>query len=719
MAAVARLVPAVLALLASAAAWAGATFDPADARRLLTLLAGVRDEYHEAFDDAGALVRPIELDEARLLVAEARDHVDRLGAALPAGTSRELDDVVAGLDAHVAPASLAARVARLRTAVSEATGVAEDVSPPAPPSRAAGRAVFLENCAPCHGADGGGHGTEAQRLELAPANFRDVAFMRGETPRDFFNVVTLGRRRSGMPAWGEALTVQQRWDVVSHVWSLATPAPAMAEGQGVWLAHCAGCHGAAGDGKGPQAVGLLTPVPDLTAALALVDRTDADLFAAVTQGVPGTAMPGFGTTLGEAERWKTVAYLRALSLGGSGDRAAATSRATVAPADVSAAFADIRRAVGAATTAYRAGDAGASGLATDAYMRFEPFEARLGAVHPAQVRALEEQFLALRTAIRRGASPDDVDGSARAIVAALADAEATLAVPPAGWPLFLQSAAIILREGFEIVLVVGALATYVRRSGQTALVSAVRVGTVLGVVASLGTAAVLATLLRLRPGASDVLEGVAMLVAAGVLFWVSWWIVSRAEAERWQRYIQGKARAALATGSRTALASAAFLAVYREGFETVLFYQALLGGLPAANATVAAGFVTGLALLAVVYAAFTRFEGRLPMRQFFLVTGGFLYAMAIVFAGRGVHELQEAQVLGVTPVAWMPRLDALGVFPTVESLAAQAVLVACLVYATVVTLRARKRRPLPPVGRLDEAARRRAAGRTGPGRGSR
>jgi len=112
-----------------------------------------------------------------------------------------------------------------------------------------------------------------------------------------------------------------------------------------------------------------------------------------------------------------------------------------------------------------------------------------------------------------------------------------------------------------------------------------------------------------------------------------------------------------------------------------------------------------------VYVAFKRFESRLPIRRFFLVTGGFLYAMAIVFAGRGVHELQEAQMIGVTPVAWVPRIDALGLFPSVETLVAQGLFVACLLYGVVVTLRARGQHPPAAVGRLDEAARRRAAGR--------
>ncbi len=150
---------------------------------------------------------------------------------------------------------------------------------------------------------------------------------------------------------------------------------------------------------------------------------------------------------------------------------------------------------------------------------------------------------------------------------------------------------------------------------------------------------------------------------------------------------------ALTTGSTTALATAAFLAVYREGFETILFYQALFASAPPGDVMLPAGLVAGLVLLAIVYVGLERVGLRIPMAKFFLVTGGFLYAMAIVFAGRGVAELQEAGLVPLTPVAWAPRIETLGIFPTVESLAAQAVFVGLLVYAIAITWSRRRARP--------------------------
>ncbi len=697
-----RLLPLVLTLgcvvapVSSRAAGEDAT---ADTRRLLTLLAGIRGEYHEAFDARGNVSRSIEIEEAKLLLAEARDLNARLTLVDPAA----LDAVARDIEQHAPASALGPRIEAIATGITARTGIRDDPLAPEPPSAVRGQVVFSENCAGCHGATGDGGGTEARRLGLAPANFANPAFMRGETPRDHFNVVSLGRRRSGMPEWADALSVQQRWDAVSYLWTLAHPRPALLEGQQLYQENCAGCHGADGAGHGPRAAALSGRMPDFHRPGSLIDRTDTQLLGVVSDGVPGTAMAAFGGALSEDQRWKTVAWVRALSLGGAEPPAAAPERAERAtePAQLaartSAAVGEAHRLLDEAIAARRRGEAAAGAIATDAYMRFEPFEKRLGAVDPGAVVRVEEGFVRVRGALHEpgtSVSPA-LESEVAQLHRHLDAAVAVLGASGGDWARFVQSAGIILREGFEIVLIVGALLAYVRRSGQVSLVRPIHAGVVLGVLASVGTAALLSTVLRLYPGASDVLEGAAMLLAAGVLFWVSYWLVAKAGADRWQRFIQGKVKDAMAMGSSTALAVAAFLAVYREGFETVLFYRALLGGAPTGDVMIGAGFLCGLVVLAALWVGLSRLGLRVPLGPFFLVTGAFLYAMAIVFAGRGVFELQDAGVIGVTPVPFVPRIPVLGLFPTLETLVAQGVLVAALLVAGVVTWR---RRLHPPRG---------------------
>jgi high-affinity iron transporter len=390
--------------------------------------------------------------------------------------------------------------------------------------------------------------------------------------------------------------------------------------------------------------------------------------------------------LADDARWSLVAFVRTLSLAPPAPVAVAASEAAAAQEDVGRALAESGRLVDESVAAHAGGDDRARALATDAYFAFEPVERRLAGVDASIVGRVEQAFLALRGAL------GEADGAAVAARAAevhqgLAAADAALRQSGSAWAWGVQSATIIIREGVEVVLVIGALLAYVTRSGHAAMRRQIWAGAGVGIVLSLVTAYLLATLFSFAPGTGALLEGIAMLTAAAVLFFVSYWIISKAEAERWQRYIQGRVKQAMSSGSSLALASAAFLAVYREGFETVLFYQALLAGAGTARDAVAVGFGVGCVVLAVIAVAFRGLGVRLPIRPFFLVTGALLYAMSVVFAGKGVHELQEAGVVGVTNVAGVPQIDVLGLFPTLETLLAQAVLLVCVLVGLVVAFR--------------------------------
>jgi high-affinity iron transporter len=183
-----------------------------------------------------------------------------------------------------------------------------------------------------------------------------------------------------------------------------------------------------------------------------------------------------------------------------------------------------------------------------------------------------------------------------------------------------------------------------------------------------------------------------MLVAVVVLFYVSYWLFSKIQADKWSAFLRSKMQSALSSGSALALASVAFLAVYREGVETILFYKALLasagpGG--AGGGAIAAGVALGAVALVFLYIAIMRLGLRMPMKAFFAVTGALLYYMAFVFAGKGIAELQEAQVVGTTVISallWL-RVPFLGIYPTLQSLVLQGVLLVLLIVALVTKLK--------------------------------
>jgi len=174
---------------------------------------------------------------------------------------------------------------------------------------------------------------------------------------------------------------------------------------------------------------------------------------------------------------------------------------------------------------------------------------------------------------------------------------------------------------------------------------------------------------------------------------VSNWMVSKAEAEEWSKYIAGKVQSSLSTGSVFSLAFAAFLAVFREGAETILFYKALHAGTETYFNMIWTGLGTGCVILVVIYLLIRFLSIKLPLKPFFLGTSILLFLMSISFAGAGVKELQEGNLVRVTPVGGITSIDILGIYPTVETLLPQAILLVVTVLIFVYQRRKRKKVP--------------------------
>lgn len=308
-------------------------------------------------------------------------------------------------------------------------------------------------------------------------------------------------------------------------------------------------------------------------------------------------------------------------------------------------------------------------------------EADIGAADASAKTQLESYFAGIIGQATANAPKAKVEASWRQLEGRLIEvADARAAAAGSGWlGAFLQSLLILLREGFEAMLVVTALVAYLKRLGADDKIRVVWQAVALALVASAATAWALNTVITLSGAGQEAVEGATMLVAALVLAYVSHWLFARREAQRWQGYLKDQVAKALSGGQLFSLGFAAFLSVYREGAETVLFYQALMGGAPGQGAAIAAGFAAAVVILAVIYWIMRRASMKLPLGPFFAGTAVLLYALAVMFAGNGMLELQEARLISATPIAGLPAIPAIGLFPTMESVAAQALLLAALI----------------------------------------
>ncbi|HET6638040.1 MAG TPA: FTR1 family protein [Gemmatimonadota bacterium] len=366
----------------------------------------------------------------------------------------------------------------------------------------------------------------------------------------------------------------------------------------------------------------------------------------------------------------------------SADAAAGTagvSRDATAPADPpemrSAEIAALAAELERARTAYAAGDRDAALAAVEhGYLEgFEPLESRLPSDLVGRIeRAIH---LSLRPSIRAGDPEAEVDAMFATLYTDLALADSQLSGGASFWFGAVNAFAIIFREGLEAVLLIGAILAYMSRTAEGARHRRqVWLGVAGGIAASVATWVLAVTLVPVSGASREMVEGVTALVAVGVLLYVSHWLFQKTYIHDWKAYLQEHVGRAMTRGSALAMAGLAFAAVYREGFETVLFYQALM--FDAGPAAVLAGFTPGILVILAIGYGIVRLGLKLPLKRVFGVTGSVLLYLAFVFIGKGLYNLQEAGVFAPHPLTWAPDHEALrqilGLYPVAETILAQA-----------------------------------------------
>lgn len=345
-------------------------------------------------------------------------------------------------------------------------------------------------------------------------------------------------------------------------------------------------------------------------------------------------------------------------------------------------MAKIESTLNQAVAAYERGDQEkAKQLAKDAY--FDVFESsgmetaiRLS-ISSRRAFEVEYGFTEVNQLLRSGATATRVRQQMVVLVGMLREDAGRIGGGEGGSTAggFVTSFLIIVREGFEAILIIGAILAYLMKSGNGAKVRVIYQSATIAIFASIATAVAIKYLLNISGASQELLEGVTMLIAVAVLFSVSFWLLGKVQAQKWQQYIQSKVASSLTTGSTFALWTAAFLAVYREGAETVLFYLALLSGSGSSQlGSIGLGFAAGAVVLVAIYIAIKWGSVRIPLKPFFIGTGVLLYYMAFVFAGKGIRELQEAGIMATSFIPNLPSLEFLGIFPTWQGIALQSAL---------------------------------------------
>jgi high-affinity iron transporter len=504
-------------------------------------------------------------------------------------------------------------------------------------------------------------------------------------------------------------------------------APDLARGAALYQQTCAACHGAGGHGDGPAGRALDPPPIDFTDRARADQRSALSLFEAVSQGVKGTAMAGYADRLSIADRWSLAYYVGTLAYAADardGTQAwqhSATARARLGNLDdlsrarvaqlapalgepqarailgylrahpdalpgSASGLALARERLAASLAAHQHGDAAeAQRLALSAYLDgVEPVEPQLDARDAALRAQLETAMGAYRTAVAGKGAEAEVLARQRQADALLQRAQAALAGGAAdAASTFVGAWTILVREGLEALLVVVALLAFLRKAERPAMLRYVHFGWSLALLAGLATWAVASYAVAISGAGRELTEGLSSLFAAAVLLCVGLWMHRKSVGGRWHSYLKAKMAATL-DRSAWFLFGLAFISVYREVFETILFYVAMWNEGP--RAWLLAGIGVGAITLAAIAWLLLRTSRRLPLGAFFSASSVLIALLAFVLTGKGIAALQEAGWIGVH-IAPLPRIELLGIYPTWQSASAQAAVALVLIVGYALNLR--------------------------------
>jgi high-affinity iron transporter len=515
------------------------------------------------------------------------------------------------------------------------------IAPRQAPDLAKAASLFQAQCAACHGAEGRGDGLAARSMNPAPSNFHDAARMDKRSIHGLYNTVTLGVAGTPMRAFTE-LSETDRWALAFFVSGLRDTPEQLQKGEALWRQ---------GTGKAE-----LADFPRLV-----------------------TVKPEDLTAAGAGDVNQVRAYLVA--------NPAALMATTASPLQVA------RAKLAESLVAYRAGNrTAARQLAISAYLDgFELVERSLDNVDPALRRKTEEEMMAMRNDIDAGKAVEALQERVRGLDDLLQEVERKLAQDEmSAATAFTSSLLILLREGLEAILVLAAIIAFVHKTGRRDALPYIHVGWIAAAVLGVATWFVASHFTAVSGASRELTEGVSALLAAAMLLYVGLWLHNRSHAQAWQSFICKQVTSALAKRTLWAMSGISFLAVYRELFEVILFYETLLAQAgEAQRSAVLAGIGAATVLLALIGGVILKYSARLPIGLFFSATSWLLVVMAVIFVGHGVAAMQEAGIISATPVDFV-AITMLGVHPNAQGLAAQ---IAMLVVTLAVMLLGRGRRP--------------------------
>ncbi len=617
---VAKLVTALVLVI-----WSVSPLRASDeqARMIVHLLDYIAVDYSMAVEN-GKVINAAEYAEMR----EFAQTIEQMGSDAPASLQSDiilLKNLISDKASQEKISSVAAGIK------SEIIGIYKiEIAPKRWPKLESGRQLFALHCSSCHGKTGSGDGSLAAGLDPKPTNFHAPDKANGLSPFQAYNTIRLGVDNTGMRAFNE-LSDDEVWDLAFYVLSLPH------QNKGVDAAS----------------VDNFSAEVDLESLASSSNEELAEKYH-----------------LGTDERAKVIAALRLFP----------KELAEKSQGDY---LEKAKRLLKQAEKAYLAGNSrDARNLALTAYLEgVEPVEVQLRANDAGFAAELEAQLGKLRSVIEKERDPRIVQKEVESSLELLSSAQKLLEEKEfSAWLAFLLSFSIILREGLEAFLVVITILGIIRSLNISKAANWVHGGWIGAIVSGLLLWLAADQLFTFTGAQREVMEGAIALFAVGVLLYVGFWMHSKSEAGKWQAYVRTKIQVLARKENMLGLAFLSYLVVFREAFESVLFLSALNMEVGDTHQLAfGSGIVSAFLLLFVISILLLRFSKKIPITELFKYSAMIIAFLAIVLVGKGVHAIQEAGIVSISPMPVNLRLSLVGLYPTWETFISQLLILGVVI----------------------------------------
>ena len=489
-----------------------------------------------------------------------------------------------------------------------------------------GNILYEQYCTTCHGITGNGKGKLAKALNPSPTDFLNDSLMKQVSPLQSFNTIGLGIEGTAMRGFKE-LSEEEAWDLAFYIHSLRFKTEA---------------------DKSFKSKEIAPDIHDEVGLLEVSTMSDQELLNRL-----------------DADKEEAAKKLAAIRLHVAGKNSGSFLHLA-------------KQNLGESLIAYRKGLTElARQKALAAYLDgVEPVEAHLKANDPAFTSDFEQQMMQLRAAIENNKPVNVVEEEVNALLAMVSKAASMLEdTKLTFWLSFLLSTSILLREGVEAFLIIAVMMTIIQSVKIKEALLWLHGGWIMAVL--LGFAGWYAADLLLEFSGRDreIIEGVVAILAVGILTFVGFWLHSNSHAKKWKDFIENRVKKLLKTENMLGLGIFSFMAVFREALESVLFLHAIkLETSPENQSSIGLGALAAFIIMSVLIILFVRYSKKIPVRHLFRYSAWVVTLLAVILLGKGIHSIQESGLFSVTVSPIHFRVEWLGLYPTLETVLGQAIL---------------------------------------------